>query len=74
MIQNRWDPLRTGQGSRSGNFPEIGLDPALEELVDVQNPDPDRATVPAAELLDLYQVMIWKGCARTDSYSGRKRP
>ena len=56
MIHLRRDQVRPGQGSRSGIFPEIGLDPALEELVDVQIPDSDPVTTPAAELPALFQV------------------
>ena len=40
----------------SAIFAKIGRDRALEELVDVQIPCPDRATSPAAELPALFQV------------------
>ena len=56
LKQIQRDQAAPAERPRSAIFPEIGLDPALEELVDVQIPDPDRATSPAADLQAVFQV------------------
>ena len=56
LIQRRRDQVPRLASTKRGILPQIGRDRALEELVDVQIPCPDRATSPAAELPALFQV------------------
>ena len=56
LKQLQRDQVAPTEAASSAIFATIGRDRALEELVDVQIPCPDRATSPAAELPALFQV------------------
>ena len=61
LIQLRRDQVPRLASAKCKILPQIGRDRALEELVDVQIPDPDRATSPAADLQIVFQVGIPRG-------------
>ena len=56
LIQFRRNQVPPAERPSSSIFSKVGRDPALEELVDVQIPDSDPVTSPAAELPALFQV------------------